>query len=164
MRWLPRLLTVGALGAAAVVVGHVEAGASDTQPAADAQPSIVETYDYPNAAYWEQQRHIKLLKGDGHILFVDCAGATDLVHVQSSTGGTHVGDDFCFRITGPVGYVTMQLTDSYLITNGSKYPLTATVSPGDGKAVPVPPSHLQWTPLTNKTTGDPQTLVELRTA
>jgi hypothetical protein len=165
-RWLVgALLAVIGMAAAGVFVRSGVAGAEANDPV-DEGASIVEDYSYPGAAAIEQSRHITLLKGDGHVLLVDCATAPDPVRVQSFVDGTRPGDDFCFQINGPSGYLTMRLADSYFIKGDSVHRLKALVTPNDTtppSTVNVPADNTKWIPLTYQTTTDPQILVEIRT-
>ncbi|OAP28442.1 hypothetical protein A4R44_00230 [Amycolatopsis sp. M39] len=92
--------------------------------AADDAPSpIVEGFDYPGADQIYAQYHLRLLKGDGHILFADCASGGTLVKVWSRAAAN---DFFRFRITGESGYLTMDVPDVYAVT-GDQHRLKATV-------------------------------------
>ncbi|MGW4401523.1 hypothetical protein ACWEHA_40020 [Amycolatopsis nivea] len=97
--------------------------ASGIAAADDAPPPIVEDFDYPGADQIYAQYHIRLLKGDGHILFADCASGGTLVKVWSRAAAN---DFFCFRITGESGYLTMDVPDVYAVT-GDQHQLKATV-------------------------------------
>lgn len=65
---------------------------------------------------------IRLLKGDGHILFTECGGGANLVEVWSRTKNT----PFCFKITAAKGYLSMDLARVYLI-KGDDHALKATM-------------------------------------
>lgn len=117
-RWKAALATVGltaAVGLAAVSLG------SSAQAAAGASTSIVEDYSYPNA---DQVKGIKLIKGDGHILFVGCDEGHTAIEVYSYTAE----NPFCFQILGTTGILTMQLEQVYGIRNHQNFGLEATVS------------------------------------
>jgi hypothetical protein len=111
------LLAAGALSAA--VLPFV----SGTAAADDVPPPIVEEYDYPGADQIYAQYQIRLLKGDGHILFTDCAASGALVKVWSRIAEHQY---FCFRITGESGYLTMDVPDVFAVT-GDTHELKATV-------------------------------------
>src|SRR5688572_122824 len=83
--------------------------------AARAQPSeplpLAELFAYPGAERILAERGIRLLTGDGHIFLADCASAApDLVRVFSRQAG-----EVCFDIQGSIGYLAMELPETYLI-------------------------------------------------
>src|SRR3954451_12363058 len=64
----------GALGLKETAVADIShAPAQAEPPTEDNGGSIVEDGSYPDAAAIEGAQHIKLISGDGHILFADCA-------------------------------------------------------------------------------------------
>jgi len=77
----------------------------------DPPPPIVEYFDYPGADQIFAEHGIRLLKGDGHILFTDCAAGQNLVEVWSRASST----SFCFRVTADKGYLSLDLAKVYLI-------------------------------------------------
>ncbi|WP_370969350.1 hypothetical protein [Amycolatopsis sp. cg9] len=95
------------LTAAALVAGPTAA----TAAADDTPPPIVEDYDYPGADQIFAEHGIRLLKGDGHILFADCATSGNRVEVWSRTNDA----TFCFRVTANKGYLSLDLAKVYLI-------------------------------------------------
>ena len=117
VRAISRIFSAGVAIFVAMFVGTTAAVADDPQP------PIEETYDYPGADQIFQERGIRLLKGDGHILLVDCASGTGFAEVLSSSKG-----QFCFRLSGTRGYLTMELPEAYLIKGGSGHTITATVT------------------------------------
>ncbi|MGW3998957.1 hypothetical protein [Amycolatopsis sp. NPDC004772] len=153
MKKFARPLVVGALSAA--VLPFVPAIAA----ADDVPPPIVEEYDYPGADAIYAQYHIRLLKGDGHILFTDCTASGPLVKVWSRIAERSY---FCFRITGESGYLTMDVPDVFAIT-GDAHELKATVVI-KGTATPTDVVKNTYTPVGEG--ADPQNgftpLVELR--
>jgi hypothetical protein len=124
----------------------------------DPQPRIEENYDYPRAEEIAQERGIRLHKGDGHILLVDCNSATGLAEVWSRSKG-----QFCFRINGTIGSLTMELPEVYVIKGGSSHTIRATVTV-DGKVETVPVQRNRWTPLGEGADPEsrPATLLEFR--
>jgi hypothetical protein len=100
------VLTIAASAAAVVVnAGGATAAADDTPP------PIVEEYDYPGADQIFAEHGIRLLKGDGHILFIDCATSGNRVEVWSRTNDSA----FCFRVTADKGHLSLDLAKVYLI-------------------------------------------------
>jgi hypothetical protein len=122
MKAVKRLFAVFTLIAASSAVVITAAGASPAATADDTPPPIVEEYDYPGADQIFAEHGIRLLKGDGHILFTDCAAGGNLVEVWSRAGET----SFCFRITANKGYLTLDLAKVYLI-KGDDHALKATM-------------------------------------
>jgi hypothetical protein len=125
--------------------------------AEDSQPRIEENYDYPGAEKILQERGIRLRKGDGHILLVDCNGGTGLAEVWSRKGR------FCFRITETVGTLTLDLPEVYLIKGGSQHTIEATVTV-DGTVKTVPVQTNTWTSVGEGADpkSGPATLLEFR--
>ncbi|UOX87675.1 hypothetical protein MUY14_39145 [Amycolatopsis sp. FBCC-B4732] len=95
------------LTAAALVAGPTVA----TAAADDTPPPIVEDYDYPGADQIFAEHGIRLLKGDGHILFTDCATSGNRIEVWSRTNDA----TFCFHVTANKGYLSLDLAKVYLI-------------------------------------------------
>lgn len=162
MRFLSRLLVLSAVGGAAVFAGTTaftgatSARADDPRPA-ETQPPIEENYDYPFADKIFAERGIRLIKGDGRILLVDCGGP-DLVEVLSRSKGK-----FCFQVKGTRGgYVTMELPETYLI-KGDSHPIAAKVIV-DGETEIVPVNKNEWVPVGEGTdpNSGPATLLEIR--
>jgi hypothetical protein len=134
-------IAVAGLTVAAVVTGvGTVAAAQGAGPAAaaaaDEPSSIVEQFDYPAAAQIQADRDLLLKKGNGHLLLTDCVVGADLVQVRSRNR-----DPFCFEVTAPGGWVTMELSDAYLVFSDSEHTTvadytvdgvsdTATVAPG----------------------------------
>ena len=134
--------------------GSAAAGADDTQP------TLEETYDYPDAAKILHDRKIRLIRGDGHIVLVDCAPGANVLRVQSRI--TKPNDDFCFQVKRAPGYVTLELEKAYYV-RGDNHVVDATVTT-DGHSETVPVRKNEWTEIGEITDpeGRPGTLVELR--
>ncbi|MET9412625.1 hypothetical protein ABZY03_00285 [Streptomyces klenkii] len=88
----------------------------------EAMPFAVETYEYPDAAKILAEKGITLFKGDGHILFTDCAAPHDIT-VKSRTGQK----EFCFAVKGKQGYLSLKLADAYGIWT-EDHPVDATIT------------------------------------
>jgi hypothetical protein len=159
MRFYPKLLVLGALGGAAIF------GASPGLVAAadEAPPPIEENYDYPNADQIFAERGIKLIKGDGHILFADCAANADQMRVRSRRWPGALGE-FCFRVRGTRGFVTLELPETYLIL-GDSHAATAKVTvDGETEAVTIPKNTWVGVGEGENPNNGPATLLELRVA
>ncbi len=157
-----RLASFGAglLGLAALVTTVIvtPAGATGGTAADDAPPPIVETYDYPGADRIFAERNITLLKGDGHVLLVDCVSGGDLIIVQSYK---IKGGDACFRVTGTPGYVTMQIPETYFIKGDSHTAKATLTAKSTTETVAIQPG--QWTPVGESMPNhDPAALLEIR--
>jgi hypothetical protein len=139
--------------AAAALIGTAPAAFADDGP-----PPIVEYFDYPGADQIFAEHGIRLLKGDGHILFTDCAAPGSRVEIWSRTSTK----SFCFRITADRGYLSLDLTKVYLIW-GDNHELSATMTT-NGEAKTVPIAKNQWNSVGEASDPDknPSTLVELK--
>jgi hypothetical protein len=136
----------------AIVIGGVsivgaQAGHANASATADNQlGSIVETYDYPNPG--QAPAAVKLISGDGHILYVPCDTAPNgnigLIHVHTtSTGLTEV----CFQVHGTTGLLNVQVPAVFDIrgdglAEGAGHNITATIDTAstDPTTVTVDPS------------------------
>jgi hypothetical protein len=153
VRTKSRLLAASALGAAtlAAAIGtfvHIQpAGAADNP-----QGSLVETYDYPNG---DKTPGIKLIKGDGHVVMVDCAEGQSSAEVWSFNNEK----PYCFQFKGKTGYVTLELNDVYGIRNLSQLDITAKVSTVKDP-IPVPKDSWKGVGVSGGT--GPAVLLELR--
>jgi hypothetical protein len=119
-----RFRITAATSAAAVVLGAVSTVAGSTvsagtAAAADAgPPSAVEDFAYPQAAQILAQYNVRLVSGDGGILFADCAtpptGDIGLINVYSTEhiGGGGLGR-VCFKVIKPSGHVEVEVPSVY---------------------------------------------------
>jgi hypothetical protein len=128
--------------------------------AADSQPSIEENYDYPAAEKIFQERGIRLHKGDGHILLVDCNSGTGFAEAWSRSKG-----QLCFQITKTGGYLTMDLPEVYVIKGASNHTIQVTVTV-NGKVETIKVQSDRWTPVGEGADekSSPATLREFRTS
>jgi hypothetical protein len=161
------LLSVAATAAA--VTGTAAAVAASAAAVADEPSSLVEDYRYPGADTILTQRGIKLIKGDGHIMLADCganpdAPPADLILVQSLKPDFPAGPNFCFKATGTVGYLTMEIPDAYFVRGDSGRTLAAKVETHDNPAVveteKVEPG--EWQPVGVGQSRGSATILELR--
>ncbi|MFI1496930.1 LamG-like jellyroll fold domain-containing protein [Streptomyces platensis] len=127
MRWRgvlgrPIPVTLAVLTAVTAWGAGPMAGVSSAAPG-DGSDSLVEDFAYPDRDKLLAEKGLKLVSGDGHITLVDCtSGGSDLVRVNSRTSG-----DACFAVSGPVGYLALEIKRSYLAKSDSREGVTATV-------------------------------------
>jgi hypothetical protein len=169
-----RALAAIGLGGISVVLigGSVPAGAvaaADADADADTPSSIVEDYSYPGADQVLQQRGIKLIKGDGHIMLADCGAdpdhaPADLILVQSYGFGRPGGPNACFKTTGTSGYLTMEIAQVFTIRGNDTLAVSAKVSIAQSPAVveveKVDPR--EWQPIGAGANRPDATILELR--
>jgi hypothetical protein len=157
----------GYVGVAAVTVGATLFGAAAgavagdpkkaVQAAADEPTSIVETFDYPGAEQISADRDILLKKGDGHLLLTDCVTGADLIQVRSRNR-----DPFCFRLTAPTGWLTLELSDAFLVFSDSKHTTVADYTvDGVSDSTTVAPGGAEGIGEGSGTTGHPAVLLKL---
>ncbi|THA36061.1 hypothetical protein E6R18_01480 [Streptomyces sp. A1277] len=102
-----RLIGVALAGGAlafACVAQAVGAAPSVTRAGADKMPYAVEDFNYPGADKILAEQGLKLKRGDGHITLTDCGSDPDILRFIGRDR-----DDFCFRVTGPKGYLTLEV-------------------------------------------------------
>jgi hypothetical protein len=176
-----RTLAVTLAGAATLVVtvaaaafagGTAGTGATEVaamSAVAESPPSIEENYDYPGAAQVLAQRGIKLYKGDGHIVLVDCGPnpntpPADLILVQSWDLNLPGGPNFCFKAKGTTGYLTMEISQAYFLRGENSRAISAKVETRDEPTVidveRVDPG--EWQPVGEGQSRGPATVLELR--
>ncbi|WP_146044285.1 hypothetical protein [Amycolatopsis sp. BJA-103] len=146
---------VSILGGASTASGGETSG-SGSRVQADAG-SLVEDFAYPGADKLLADRGIALIKGDGHILLVDCSpGGAGQVVLSSSA----FADPICFKVTGAVGYLSMSIPEVYSI-KGDDHAAIATVSVAGSAPRDTEIKKNLWTPIN---AGDGATLLELKTS
>jgi hypothetical protein len=155
-----RTLVFGAAGAVgALLLGGVNAVAGGAPALAeDPQPSLVENYDYPGAAAIEAERGIKLKKGDGRVLFVECADNANQLKVES-TAFPQGRNFFCFTVIGAKGYITMELPEAFLVY-GNDYNVVATWRAENGTVHNTQLRKNAPTAIGEGVTGTPGSLIE----
>ncbi len=123
-----RLLISGAVGALAAVIGIPLAVADDSaapKAAADVPPIAVEDFNYPGAAGIQG---IKLKRGDGRIVLVECETTPDQIKVHSVKDDTDGRKDaYCFRATAKTGYLTLELPRVFALETGD-HPIRANLT------------------------------------
>ena len=162
--FVPSGLTVlGASGAG----GEVTAAAAEP-PVVTSGGGIVETYAYPGAAQVLAERGVRLHRGDGRIVLVDCgpdsnSPPADMIVVQ--TYDLELPDpNFCFRARGTSGFLTMEIPMSFLVRGDNSRTIAAKVETLDDPTVVeverVDPT--EWQPVgVGQSRGD-ATILELR--
>ncbi|WP_171110757.1 MULTISPECIES: hypothetical protein [Streptomyces] len=140
---------VAATAAALLLTGAPLATADDLPPVA------VEDFAYPDADKIYAEHGIRLLTGDGNILFADCGSATNLIQVYARGHS----DPFCFSAKGQSGRVAMELPQVYGIrTNEYKIVADMTV---DGTETSYTVAANSWGAVGESVDGRDHTLVEL---
>ncbi|MCX5300296.1 hypothetical protein OG898_28070 [Streptomyces sp. NBC_00193] len=123
-------------------------------------PYAIESLAYPNAAQIEAEQGIKLKRGDGRLLLVDCAKPWD-VKVESLVDA---GRNYCFDSLGTGAYLTLEIPAAYGIWTENvalQAQLTTTGEPT--KTVNVPKNAVTPVGEGDATSGNKRsTLVELR--
>ncbi|MGW2253274.1 trypsin-like serine protease [Kitasatospora sp. NPDC001660] len=143
---------LGAALAIPVMAAPMPATAAEAAP-----PSAVEGFSYPDAAKILADRNITLKTGDGHIVLADCASGPGLVQLFSRAANP---SEVCFRITGPTGYLALEIPKIYNI-KGDDHTIKATVNT-DGNAATFDVVKNTWTPIgEGGTTASATTLLEL---
>ncbi|GGQ77484.1 hypothetical protein [Couchioplanes azureus] len=161
MKTFNKLLTAGlalaTAGAAMIGLTATMANAEDNPADANAG-SLVEDYTYPNG---DATPGIKLFRGNGRILLVECAkGGANLVRVRSSVQLA----EFCFEVKGPEGYLALELRQTYQIRRHGAHKIEAEVTiNGAPQPEPVAVPETTWATLP-VTPGAGNTLVELRSS
>ncbi|GAA0793783.1 hypothetical protein [Spirilliplanes yamanashiensis] len=130
-------LAATSAGIVAAAIAGVAAGVPALAAPEDAEPtSLVEDFSYPDAASYPD---IKLIRGDGRILIVDCDAGRTSAEVWSFTRPT----PFCFEFKGDNGFVSLELADVYGIRNNENFAMSAKVTVDETtKVVEVP--EVDW--------------------
>ncbi|MEK2479135.1 hypothetical protein [Streptomyces noursei] len=137
------------------------AAGTPAKPAADAQPpSAVEDFGYPNADKILEEKKIKLIRGDGHLLLAECGSSPQQIKVWTRGGG-----DFCFQATAKTAFLTMEVPKVFALETASR-PISADLTAGSKKeTVKVSkedPRQNGYQSVGEGVRGATSTLVELR--
>lgn len=135
MRFLSRLGVLVFAGSTALL------GAATAAVAEDNPPPLEEEYDYPGADKIFAERGIRLKKGDGNVTLTDCVTGADLLEVRARNRSP-----FCFNVRGNTGFLTMELTESFVVFSNSTHttvanytvkgvPGSTTVAPGGAEGI-----------------------------
>ncbi|MDH2389473.1 hypothetical protein QCN29_11840 [Streptomyces sp. HNM0663] len=141
---------LGTVAFAATAVADSRDGHAPVAPAAAAAempPFAVEDFAYPQADKIFEERGIRLIRGDGHIVLADCATATNPLVVSSRSKGEH-----CFEVTGNGGYLQLELDQVYGV-RGNDYSTRVDMSV-DEREVSFDVEKNTWTAVGE--TADPQ--------
>ncbi|WP_050503079.1 hypothetical protein [Streptomyces monomycini] len=158
---------VGVLAAAAVVAGFggLAAAQAIPQPAVavgGVLSSAVEDFTYPGAEAILQDKGVKLVKGDGHILLVECAAKDWKIKVEANKQFDTVA--YCFKVTGKKGNLSMQVPDVTGIWTENQVVHAKVTTDGKTKIVDTPGGANQVTPVGIADVGSggkPAVLIEL---
>lgn len=107
---------------------------------ADGPSSLVEDFAYPGA---DQIHDVKLISGDGHIVYADCATTpVDGIGVLKVYTSRDLGGTVCFKILADRGLLNLELPQVFEIrgdgqNSESGHEVTATVVPDGEPAVTV---------------------------
>ncbi|MEU1290226.1 trypsin-like serine protease [Kitasatospora sp. NPDC005856] len=118
-------------------------------------PLAVEDFIHPGAAKILAERNITLKAGDGHIQLADCASGPGLVQLYSRAADPSL---VCFRITGPKGYLALQIPQIYNI-KGDDHTVTAKINTS-GNTTEFQLDN-NWKPIGEGSSGVWTTLLEL---
>jgi hypothetical protein len=168
MRRFSKFATIAALagvGAVTMAVGvFAPAGAAQSvllsaQDVDELPPFAVEDFNYPQADQILAERGFLLKRGDGHIVLAECGSGNDLLQVYARNHS----DNVCFRITGPEGYLALELPAVFGVrTNGySTTALDLTVD-GEQSTVEVPANTFEAVGESADPQGRDHVLVEIR--
>ncbi|MEU4161676.1 hypothetical protein [Actinoplanes sp. NPDC026670] len=164
-----KLIMALAAGVAGTVVLGGSAMALAENAAADDAPSLVEDFSYPGAAAIEADRGIKLIKGDGNLVLVDCGAdpnlpPADVILVQTTAVGSPDKTNHCFKASGTSGVLTMEIGEVYFIRGEAQRTVAAKVEVQD--ATPVTETEQvdpgEWQPIGIGQGRGEATLLELR--
>ncbi|UQA91583.1 LamG-like jellyroll fold domain-containing protein [Streptomyces halobius] len=130
MRWhgtlgRPVAMTLtAAFGVSLWCTGPLAGAAHASGASGDGLDSVVEDFSYPDRDKVLAEKGLKLLSGDGHITVADCKSGGDLIRINS-----RVTKDVntCFAVSGPVGYLSMEVEQTYLAKSEARDDVTATV-------------------------------------
>ncbi|MBP2477510.1 hypothetical protein JOF53_006382 [Crossiella equi] len=125
--------------------------------AADEPPPIEEDYAYPGADRIYAEKGIRLKRGDGRIVLVDCVNGADQLEVWARNK-----PKFCFTVSGAPGWVTLELPQVYLI-KGESHNVDAVVQvAGKPTADTLRLKKSEWNPIGEGSSTSDATLLEFR--
>ncbi|MGI5196346.1 hypothetical protein ACQEVY_22305 [Streptomyces sp. CA-288835] len=160
-----RRLAVACAGAFAVTLGAFTAYAATSAPTAvpaaeaadDLPPFAVEDFSYPNADRILAEKGLKLIKGNGRLLFTECDGSAGLIEVW--TRQTPDGR-YCFKPDGKGGFLTLEVPDVYALQTTDN-PISADLTAA-GETATVDVAKNQFKGVGEGVGDAPAVLVELR--
>ncbi|MFE7135070.1 hypothetical protein ACFVIM_29845 [Streptomyces sp. NPDC057638] len=150
-------------GAAALAgISTFAFAANSAQPAAapanELPPVAVEDFSYPGAAKILAEKNLKLLKGDGQIVFEECITGADQISVWTRQSATQ---KFCFRALGKSGYLTLEVPSVYAIQTTNNPVSAELTANGKTETVAVPKDQMKGVGE-GVEGGAPAVLVEIR--
>lgn len=174
MRVMSRRMALVAAGVAvSAVVGVVAAGTAVAAttgevPTPDNGGSIVEDYSYPGAAGILSTYHVKLVSGDGHILFApDCGKPRPSGVGRVSVRTSESADAICFDVLGPTGLLNLEVpavyeVDArYALTAGHKGTVDVVPDGGTRTTVPLDPNYATQVGIGTGSNSKPTTLLQI---
>jgi hypothetical protein len=157
VRRFVRGAALAAVGVAAAVVasGSVSIAA---EAEADTPSSLVEDFSYPGRDKILADQGLKLVSGDGNIMWVSCTTAGDLIKIESYDFADYV----CFKLRGEHGFLSLEIGRTTYVYSQNQ-PLEATLQL-EGEAEPqtkqVPENF--WTPVGEAENLPSATILEIR--
>lgn len=136
-----RALIGAAAVSAATLIGF--GGTAQAASGADEPPSIVEDYSYPGAAQILADHKLKLIAGDGHILFVTSheygKGQCDAgqIQVEEALATAPFGVYYCFSSTGKTGFLTLEVPATFGVHTGNTALVATATIGGTEKQFPI---------------------------
>ncbi|MBW3706936.1 hypothetical protein DTB58_23630 [Streptomyces griseus] len=155
---------VGAAALAVAVPALASSPSAQSSVADASMPHTVETYDYPGAEQVLEEKSIKLIRGDGHIVLAECDNSDKTqIKVQVTRGPDEQNKPklFCFRATAKSGFLTLEVPRVFYIETAD-HPVSAklTTDAGASETVNVDKDDFK---TVGQGLGKPMTtLVELR--
>ncbi|MEV4743989.1 hypothetical protein [Streptomyces sp. NPDC049555] len=172
MRISSRLLVVGLAGSALAGGAFLLTGAANAADhtgaptVADAPteqlPSTVEDFSYPNAEKILKEKNLKLKRGNGKIILVECNSGPNLMRFIARDR-----QDFCFKATGNNGYLSLEVPSvGGVQSNDYNLKLTMTPAGDDKKPVPFDIPKNSWKGIGENAdpAGREHTLIEITTS
>ncbi|WP_053803585.1 hypothetical protein [Streptomyces rimosus] len=149
-----KALIAGIIGATAAVAGVASLAVAQAAPqptsdtaraaAGELPPFAVEDFSYPGAEKILNEKGLKLIKGDGHILLADCDGNPDFNVMAENKAHNPV--NYCFKVTGKTGYLTLEIQKINSIWENAGHAARATIrTAGKTKTVDLKKNNI--TPL-----------------
>ncbi|WP_030262711.1 hypothetical protein [Streptomyces sp. NRRL B-24484] len=156
-RWL---LAAGIAASVAVLASVTPLAAADTAPTENAgAPFAIEDGAYPGADEILGSTGAKVVGGDGHITYTDCANPHQIkVWARSVT----LHDNWiCFAAPDATGRLVLNITDAYRIQTWDRSLKASLSTKGQTETVDVPKDAAKGFGEASPT-GDASTLLELR--
>ncbi|MEC3980196.1 hypothetical protein [Amycolatopsis sp. H20-H5] len=159
----------------AILTGTMAAAATG-QSASDAQAPLLEDYVYPGADGILATYGVKLIAGDGHILFIDCTtppdGNVGAIEVRTSAKiGANKKGVICFKVTAATGHLELMVPavyeihgDGLIAGSGHKVKAALTTDAGEHTSVNVDPNGSTPVGVGSKPGAAPTTLLQLDVA